>query len=61
MNRKTIWHNATEEPQPNVPLLGEDIDGYAIYRWVQQESAWNIFAANSTLIKWCYISDIEEL
>lgn len=55
---KDLWHDAKEEPDSDKPLLGHDLDGYAIYRWVGQEANWQDFAANSTLQKWCYISEL---
>ena len=31
-NLEHIWHNAGEEPRHNELLLGEDTDGFSIYR-----------------------------
>lgn len=55
---KDLWHDAKEEPEHKKPLLGHDLDGCSIYRWVGQEANWQDFVANSTLQKWCYISEL---
>ncbi len=53
-----LWHDAKEEPDYEKILLGQDLDGYSIYRWVGQENNWHEFVANSTLQKWCYIDEL---
>lgn len=55
---KDLWHPANEEPERNKKLLGYDIDGYSIYRWIDQESEWKDFVYNTVLQKWLYIDDL---
>lgn len=55
---KDLWHPANEEPERNKKLLGYDIDGYSIYRWIDQESEWKDFVYNTGLQKWLYIDDL---
>lgn len=55
---KDLWHDASEEPERGVSLLGHDLDGYSIYRWAGQENNWHDFVANSTLQRWCYIDEL---
>ncbi len=53
-----LWHSFDEEPEKNKTLLGYDVDGYAIYKWADQEQSWQQFVSNTALQKWCYIEDL---
>ena len=53
-----VWHDAGEEPRCNELLLGEDNDGFSIYRWCGQEDNWEAFVNKTGLFRWAYIDDI---
>ena len=38
-----VWHDASKEPKWNEPMLGEDSEGFSIYKWVGQEDCWFTF------------------
>ena len=38
-----VWHDASEEPRCEELLLGENSDGFSIYRWCGQEDNWEAF------------------
>lgn len=67
--RKTIWHDATEEPGKDDFLLVEKMldDCRSIYEVVAMEwirdisSCWDDYVYFNDLIRWCYISDLENL
>lgn len=45
--RKSIWHDAKEEPEKDDSLLIEKM--------------WDDYVYFNDLIRWCYISDLEKL
>ena len=53
-----VWHDAREEPRSNELLLGEDTDGFSIYRWCGQEDNWEAFVNETGLSRWAYIDDL---
>lgn len=54
-----IWHDASEEPKRDKPMIGVDEDGFSIYKWVDQdEDGWFSFAKGSRLIRWAYAEDL---
>ena len=53
-----VWHDASEEPRCEELLLGEDTDGFSIYRWRGQEDNWKVFVNKTGLSRWAYISDL---
>ena len=55
---KNVWHDAGEEPRRNELLLGEDTDGFSIYRWCGQEDNWEAFVNETGLSRWAYIVDL---
>ena len=55
---KNVWHDASEEPRCDELLLGEDTDGFSIYRWCGQEDYWEIFVNETGLSRWAYIDDL---
>ena len=55
---KNVWHDAGEEPRRNELLLGEDTDGFSIYRWCGQEDNWEAFVNETRLSRFAYISDL---
>ena len=55
---KNVWHDAGEEPRCDELLLGEDTDGFSIYRWCGQEDNWQAFVNKTGLSRWAYIDDI---
>lgn len=57
-NLEHIWHNAGEEPRCDELLLGEDIDGFSIYRQCGQEDNWEAFVNETGLIRWAYIEEL---
>ena len=57
-NLERLWHDAGEEPRRNELLLGEDTDGFSIYRWCGQEDNWEAFVNETRLSRWAYISDL---
>lgn len=57
-NLESIWHNANEEPKWNELLLGEDSEGFSIYKWVGQEDCWYTFVGVCGLNRWAYIDDL---
>lgn len=57
-NLESIWHDAGEEPRCNELLLGEDTDGFSIYRWCGQEDNWEAFVNKTGLRSWAYIKDL---
>ena len=57
-NLERIWHDAGEEPRCNELLLGEDTDGFSIYKWCGQEDNWESFVNKTGLSRWAYIDDL---
>lgn len=57
-NLESLWHNAGEEPMCNELLLGEDTDGFSLYRWCWQEDNWEAFVDETGLSRWAYIEDL---
>ena len=57
-NLERLWHDAVEEPRCNELLLGEDTDGFSIYRWCGQEDNWGVFVNETELSRWAYIKDL---
>ena len=57
-NLESLWHDAGEEPRRNELLLGEDTDGFSIYRWCGQEDNWEAFVNETGLNRWAYINDL---
>lgn len=53
-----VWHDASEEPRCEELLLGEDSDGFSIYRWCGQEDNWEAFVNATGLSRWAYINDL---
>lgn len=53
-----VWHDASEEPRCEELLLGEDSDGFSIYRWCGQEDNWEAFVNATGLSRWAYIADL---
>ena len=55
-----VWHDASEEPEKKGKLMiGVDVDGFSIYKWVDQdEDGWLSFAKSSGLIRWAYAEDL---
>lgn len=53
-----VWHDASEEPRCEELLLGENSDGFSIYRWCGQEDNWEAFVNATGLSRWAYISDL---
>lgn len=53
-----VWHDVSEEPRFEELLLGEDSDGFSIYRWCGQEDNWEAFVNATGLSRWAYISDL---
>ena len=53
-----FWHDAGEEPRRNELLLGEDTDGFSIYRWCLQEDNWEAFVNETRLSRWAYIDNL---
>ena len=53
-----VWHDASEEPRCEELLLGENSDGFSIYRWCGQEDNWEAFVNETGLSRWAYISDL---
>lgn len=58
-NLDSAWHFVDEEPRENEMLLGRDVQGYSIYRWVHQEATWFDFHNNTGLCRWAYIEDLD--
>ena len=57
-NLERLWHDAGEEPRCNELFLGEDTDGFSIYRWCGQEDNWEAFVNETGLIRWAYIEEL---
>ena len=57
-NLERLWHDAGEEPRRNELLLGEDTDGFSIYRWCGQEDNWEAFVNETGLSSWAYIEEL---
>lgn len=57
-NLESLWHDAGEEPMCNELLLGEDTDGFSIYRWCGQEDNFEAFVNVTGLSRWAYIDDL---
>ena len=57
-NLERLWHDAGEEPRCNELFLGEDTDGFSIYRWCGQEDNWEAFVNETGLSRWAYIEDL---
>ena len=55
---KNVWHDVSEEPRCEELLLGEDSDGFSIYRWCGQEDNWEAFVNATGLSRWAYIADL---
>ena len=53
-----VWHGASEEPRCEELLLGENSDGFSIYRWCGQEDNWEAFVNATGLSRWAYIADL---
>lgn len=53
-----VWHDAKEEPEKDKLMVGIDVDGASIYRWVGQDNDWFSFAKCNGLLKWAYIDDL---
>lgn len=53
-----VWHDVSEEPRCKELLLGEDSDGFSIYRWCGQEGNWEAFVNATRLSRWAYIADL---
>ena len=53
-----VWHDVSEEPRCEELLLGEDSDGFSIYRWCGQEDNWEAFVNATGLSRWAYIADL---
>ena len=57
-HQANVWHDASEEPRYEELLLGEDSDGFSIYRWCGQEDNWEAFVNVTGLSRWAYVSDL---
>ena len=57
-NLASLWHDASEEPRCDELLLGEDTDGFSIYRWCGQEDNWEAFVNETGLSRWAYIEEL---
>ena len=57
-NLESLWHDAGEEPRCHELLLGEDTDGFSIYRWCGQEDNWEAFVNETGLRRFAYIDDL---
>ena len=57
-NLESLWHDAGEVPRCDELLLGEDTDGFSIYRWCGQEDNWEAFVNETGLNRWAYIKDL---
>ena len=57
-HQANVWHDASEEPRYEEFLLGEDTDGFSIYRWCGQEDYWETFVNETGLSRWAYIEDL---
>ena len=57
-NLESLWHDTGEEPMCNELLLGEDTNGFSIYRWCGQEDNWGAFVNETGLSRWAYIDDL---
>ena len=57
-NLVSLWYDASEEPRRDELLLGEDTDGFSIYRWCGKEDYWEIFVNETGLSRWAYIEDL---
>lgn len=57
-NLERLWHDAGEEPRCYELLLGEDNDGFSIYRWCGQEDNWEAFVNETGLNRWANIKDL---
>lgn len=53
-----VWHDTSKEPKWNEPMLGEDSEGFNIYKWVGQEDCWFTFVDVFGLNRWAYIKDL---
>ena len=53
-----IWHDASEEPRCDELLLGEDTDGFSIYRWCGQEDKLEAFVNKTGLSRGAYIEEL---
>ena len=53
-----VWHDVSEEPKWNEPMLGEDSDGFSLYRWAGQEDCWHTVVGRFGLKRWAYINDL---
>lgn len=53
-----VWHDASKEPKWNEPMLGENSEGFSIYKWVGQEDCWYTFEDIYDLDRWAYIKDL---
>ena len=53
-----VWHDASEEPRCEELLLGENSDGFSIYRWCGQEDNREAFVNATGLSRWAYIADL---
>lgn len=53
-----VWHDYSEEPKWNEPMLGEYSEGFSIYKWVGQEDCWFTFVDIYDLDRWAYIKDL---
>ena len=53
-----VWHDVSEEPRCEELLLGEDSDGFSIYRWCGQEDNFEAFVNATGLSRWAYINDL---
>lgn len=53
-----VWHDYNKEPKWNEPMLGEDSEGFSIYKWVGQEDCWYTFVDVYDLNRWAYIKDL---
>ena len=53
-----VRHDASEEPRCEELLLGEDSNGFSIYRWCGQEDNWEAFVNVTGLSRWAYIRAI---
>ena len=54
-----VWHDASEEPEKGVWMIGIYDDGVLIYKWVDQHNGyWLSFAECNGLTRWAYIEDL---
>ena len=68
--RKSIWHDAKEEPWKDGFILvekktddcGDIYYGVVGMEWIRKiSSCWDDYVYFNYVVRWCYISDLESL